>query len=133
MTTVLFYDGDCGACKCVIAWLVRRAAPGTLDARAIQDDEARRLLADLPEALQLASWHSVERDGTRRSGARVVTTPAVRDALPAGRLLAAAVRALPSLSESVYRFVSRHRDWWGHAFSDARRAAADAELGVRSA
>jgi hypothetical protein len=48
--------------------------------------------ADLPEALQLASWRSVERDGTRRSGARVLTTPAVRDALPARQALDVSVR-----------------------------------------
>jgi hypothetical protein len=103
VTNVLFYDRDCGACTCVIAWLVRRAAPGTLDARAIQDDEARRLLADLPEALQLASWHSVEPDGTRRSGARVVTTPAVRDALPA------ALRSSPPGAVSAYVFTTPSR------------------------
>jgi hypothetical protein len=34
--------------------------------------------------------------------------------------------------QTGYRFVSRHRDWWGRAFSDARRAAANAELDVRS-
>ena len=128
MTTVLLYDRDCGACKCVIAWLVRRATAGTLEARAIQGD-AERLLADLAEPQRLASWHSVEPDGRRRSGARVVTTPAVRDALPGGALLAAAVTAFPRLSEAVYRFVARHRGWWGRVFSDARRAAADAELG----
>ena len=90
---------------------------------------AERLLADLAEPQRLASWHSVGPDGLRRSGARVVTTPAVRDALPLGGLLAAAVNTWPRVSEAVYRFVARHRDWWGRGFSDGRRAAADAELG----
>ena len=117
--TVILYDGDCGACACVVAWLVRRGA-GNLGARAIQDGDDHNL--------GLASWHVIEPNGSTRSGAQVVLSPAVHDALPAGALLAAFVRLLPGVSEGIYRLVANTRGWWGRLFSETRKAAALAEL-----
>jgi predicted DCC family thiol-disulfide oxidoreductase YuxK len=90
---------------------------------AIQSAEGQRLLAEMPEARRLESWHLVTAEGELRSGG-AAAAPLVAD-LPAGRPLAAAFRAFPGLTNRAYGFVAGHRDWF------ARRLGIDASCTLR--
>jgi predicted DCC family thiol-disulfide oxidoreductase YuxK len=104
--TVL-YDRDCGFCRWaldkVLAWDRGRLRPVE-----IQGEEGQRLLAPLPEAERLASWHLVAADGELRSAGAAAAPLA--ELLPGGRPLAAAFRRFPRTTERAYRWVAAHRD-----------------------
>jgi predicted DCC family thiol-disulfide oxidoreductase YuxK len=104
----VLYDADCGFCKWsldkILAWDRRRA----LRPVAIQSEEGDRLLAGVPEAKRLESWHLVLPSGEIRS-AGAAAAPLVR-ALPAGRPLALLFERFPRTTDRAYRFVAEHRD-----------------------
>jgi predicted DCC family thiol-disulfide oxidoreductase YuxK len=109
--TPVLYDDDCGFCKWsldkILAWDRRRR----LRPVAIQSDEGQALLADVPEAKRLDSWHLVLPSGEVRS-AGAAAEPLAR-LLPGGRPLAWLFRAFPGITERAYRFVADHRDRFG--------------------
>jgi predicted DCC family thiol-disulfide oxidoreductase YuxK len=104
----ILYDEDCGFCKWslnkILAWdRQRRLRPV-----AIQGDEGQTLLAVVPEAERLDSWHLVSPSGDVRS-AGAAAEPLAR-LLPGGRPLARLFATFPRLTERAYRFVADHRD-----------------------
>ena len=105
---VVLYDEDCGFCKWsldkVLAWDRRRA----LRPVAIQSEEAGKLLADLPRARWLESWHLVLPSGEVRSAGAAAAPLA--ELLPGGRALAILFRSFPRLTERAYGFVANNRD-----------------------
>jgi predicted DCC family thiol-disulfide oxidoreductase YuxK len=104
----VLYDDDCGFCKWsldkVLAWDRR----GRLRPVAIQSDEGQGLLAEVPEAERLDSWHLVTPSGQVRS-AGDAAEPLAR-LLPGGRPIARLVATFPGTTERAYRFVAGHRD-----------------------
>src|SRR3954447_21150300 len=102
---ILIYDRDCGFCRwClgkVLAWDRRRAVRPV----ALGTPKANELLADVPAAERLNSWHLVEESGTVAS-AGAGFKPLFR-LLPGGTPFAAIAARFPGATESGYRFVSR--------------------------
>ncbi len=105
---VVLYDADCGFCKWslnkILAWDRRHK----LRPVAIQSSEGQRLLAAVPEALRLDSWHLVPADGKVRSAGEAAAPLA--SLLPGGRPLAFVARAAPGLTARSYRAVAGNRD-----------------------
>lgn len=104
--TVL-YDADCGFCKWMLSGLLRWDRAGTLRPLALQRPEAQALLADLPAAERMASWHLISPGGERRSGGAAI--PRLVELLPGGRLPAAGFDRVPGLTDRGYRWVAGHR------------------------
>ncbi len=102
----VLFDRDCGFCLWsldkILAWDRRRV----LRPVAIQSEEGERLLASVPAARRLDSWHLVANGEVRSAGA---AAPPLFEVLPAGRPLAAVLRAFPGLTERAYRWVADHR------------------------
>ncbi|HUA74949.1 MAG TPA: DCC1-like thiol-disulfide oxidoreductase family protein [Solirubrobacteraceae bacterium] len=104
--TVL-YDGECGVCEWLLSLLLRWDRGERLRPLALQRPEATRLLAGLTRQQQLASWHLISPDGSRRS-AGAALAPVLR-LLPGGRLPAAVLTGMPAAAEVGYRWVADHR------------------------
>lgn len=105
---VLLYDEDCGFCRWsldrILAWdRAERVRPV-----AIQSEEGSRVLAPIPAASRLDSWHLLAADG-RLCSAGAAAEPLAR-LLPGGRPLAAIFVVFPGTTARTYRFVARHRD-----------------------
>jgi predicted DCC family thiol-disulfide oxidoreductase YuxK len=105
---IVLYDDDCAFCKWsldkVLAWDRRRL----LRPVAIQSEEGGELLASMPEAKRLESWHLALPSGEVRSaGAAAVP---LAEVLPGGRPLAALFRAFPRTTDRAYRLVARNRN-----------------------
>ncbi len=126
----LIYDSDCGFCRwClgkVLAWDRRRAVRPV----ALETDEADRLLADVPVADRLTSWHLVDEAGTVHS-AGTGFEPLFR-LLPGGGPFAALAARFPGATESSYRFVSGNRSIWGKFVTDGAKRRADKRIAGRS-
>ena len=103
----------------VLAWDRRRV----LRAVAIQSDEGAALLAAIPAAERLDSWHLALPSGEIRSAGAGAAPLA--ELLPGGKPLAFAFRRFPRATERAYRFVADHRDRFG------RLVGADAACRVR--
>jgi len=104
---LVLYDGDCGLCKWLLAWLLRWDREGRLRPVALQRPEAGALLADLGPAERMASWHLVSPGGTRVSAGAAL--PSLFGLLPGGRLPAAVFERFPRLTNAGYRWVATHR------------------------
>lgn len=104
---LVLYDGECGLCKWLLAWLLRCDREGRLRPLALQRPEAGVLLAELDPAERMASWHLVSPDGTRVSAGAAL--PSLLVLLPAGRLPAAVLGRFPRLTNAGYRWVATHR------------------------
>jgi predicted DCC family thiol-disulfide oxidoreductase YuxK len=119
----VLYDADCGFCKWslnkVLAWDRRQR----LRPIAIQSEEGQALLADVPEAQRLDSWHVVLPSGEVRSGGAAAEPLA--QSLPGGRPLAFLFRTFPRVTDRIYRFVADNRNRF------ARRLGIDASCRVR--
>jgi predicted DCC family thiol-disulfide oxidoreductase YuxK len=104
---VLLYDRECRFCRwslrLVLAWDRR----GRVRALALQEPEAARLLAGVPEERRMESWHLVAPGGQLNSAGRAVAP--LLDLLPRARLPAALARAFPGATDRAYRFVADHR------------------------
>ncbi len=105
--SVVVYDADCGFCKWLLAGLLRWDRHETLRPLSLQRPEAEELLADLPPAERVASWHLISPAGERRSGGAALA-PLLR-LLPGGRFPAAAFARFPRLTNRGYRWVADHR------------------------
>ena len=105
---VILYDEDCGFCKWsvdkLLAWDRREA----LQPAAIQSREGAELLAGMPEAKWLESFHLALPSGEVLS-AGAAAAPLAR-MLPGGRPLALLFRTFPGVTERAYRYVAAHRD-----------------------
>jgi predicted DCC family thiol-disulfide oxidoreductase YuxK len=104
---VILYDRDCGFCKWSLDKLLLWDRARRLRPVAIQSDEGERLLAGMPPADRLDSWHLVGPDGTV-SSAGAAAAPLAR-LLPGGRPLAFLFSKFPRATERVYRWVAEHR------------------------
>jgi predicted DCC family thiol-disulfide oxidoreductase YuxK len=104
---VILYDRDCGFCKWSLDKLLLWDRARRLRPVAIQSDEGERLLAGMPPADRLDSWHLVQPEGTVVS-AGAAAEPLAR-LLPGGRPLALLFRTFPRATERVYRWVADHR------------------------
>lgn len=104
---LVLYDGDCGFCKWLLAWLLRVDRAGRLRPVALQRPEAEVLLADLEPVERMESMHVVSPDGTRMSAGEAL--PSLLRQLSGGRLPAAVLSRVPRLTSAGYRWVAAHR------------------------
>lgn len=108
---VLIYDGNCGFCRCWLAW-ARQSLGDRLEYLPLQDPHIPGRFPNLSRDRLEESVHLVEPDGTVYCGAR-----AVFEALELGwsSLPIRAYRRIPGVgpvSELGYRFVARHRSFF---------------------
>lgn len=106
-TWLVLYDAECGLCKWLLAWLLRRDRVGRLRPIALQRPEAGELLADLESAERMGSWHLISPAGGRSSGGAAI--PALLELLPRGRHAAALIARFPRLVEAGYRWIAERR------------------------
>ena len=118
----VLYDPDCGFCRLSLALLLRWDTKGRLRPVALGTEEARALLAGMPEEQQMASWHLVE-DGAIHSGGGAF--PPVLARLPGGRPLARASERFPGATDRLYRWVADHRSLLGRPLPASARRWAD--------
>jgi predicted DCC family thiol-disulfide oxidoreductase YuxK len=108
---IVLYDADCGFCKWsldkLLAWDRRRS----LRPVAIQSEQGARLLAAVPAAERLDSWHLLLPSGELRS-AGAAAAPLV-SLLPGGGPAARLFERFPATTERAYRYVAAHRDRLG--------------------
>jgi predicted DCC family thiol-disulfide oxidoreductase YuxK len=104
---LVLYDADCGFCKWLLAAILRLDRAERLRPIALQRPEADDLLADLPPAERMASWHLIDPIGVRRSGGAAI--PPLLRLLPSGRVAAATFARFPRLTDRGYRWVAEHR------------------------
>jgi len=120
----VFYDGQCGFCKLCIALLLLWDRSRCLRPLSIQDPEAQRLLAPVPEEERLLSAHVQTPTGEILSGADAA--PLLLRQLPGGRPLAMLTSVSMPLARLVYRLVSNSRPALGKILPTAwRRWAID--------
>jgi predicted DCC family thiol-disulfide oxidoreductase YuxK len=100
----VFYDGECGFCKVCVALLLLWDRSRRLRPLPIQDPEAQRLLASVPEGERLLSAHVRTEEGRVLSGAD--GAPALLRQLPGGRPLAVLASLAMPLARLVYRLVT---------------------------
>src|SRR2546430_7565804 len=98
---LVLYDGECGLCMWLLAILLRLDSERRLRPAALQGPEAERLLADLPAAERMASWHLISPQGVRRSAGAAL--PPLMRLLRFGRLPAGAPPRLPGVAEPGHR------------------------------
>lgn len=119
----ILYDDDCGFCKWslnkVLAWDQRRR----LTPVAIQSERGQELLAEIPAAERLDSWHMVLPSGEVRSAGAAAAPLA--ELLPGARPLAFLFRSFPGLTARAYDLVAANRSRLG------RLVGADAGCEVR--
>ncbi len=97
--------------------IMRWDRDGRLHAEAIQSESGQRLLAEIPPEKRLDSWHLVDASGRVRSAG--AAAPPLFRLLPGGFVLAAALAAVPALTELGYRWVAANRELLGRFFSIA--------------
>src|SRR2546430_11011595 len=103
---LVLYDGECGLCMWLLAILLRLDSERRLRPAALQGPEAERLLADLPAAERMASWHLISPQGVRRS-AGAALPPLIRP-VRFGRLPPGTLPRLPGVTEHGYRWGADH-------------------------
>jgi predicted DCC family thiol-disulfide oxidoreductase YuxK len=126
----ILYDRDCGFCRWCLALILRWDTAGRLRPVALQDEEADRLLAGMPEEERMASWHLVEPNGHVHSAGAAF--PPLLRLLPGGRTLAPAFDRLPRASERGYRWVANHRNVFGRILPERAKRKADLRIARRS-
>jgi predicted DCC family thiol-disulfide oxidoreductase YuxK len=126
---LVLYDDDCGFCAWALAWLLRWDRRRELRPVAIQSAEGSRLLAGVPEALRLASWHVRDPRGPVSSGAAAFVP--VLERVPGGRPLAALAARFPHATEAGYGWVAAHRSRLGGLISSAGKRRARALIAQR--
>jgi predicted DCC family thiol-disulfide oxidoreductase YuxK len=124
--TVLLYDDDCGFCRVCVALVLTWDRRRRLRPAALQSEEAARLLARMPEAERMESWHLARPDGGLSSGGAAFA-PLLSE-LPGGAPLAALAERFPAAAERGYALVAGHRSLFGRALPDGVRRWADAAI-----
>jgi predicted DCC family thiol-disulfide oxidoreductase YuxK len=107
----VLYDSDCGFCKLSVRGLLRLDRDQRLRAVAIQSEEGRRLLVEVPEERRLESAHLVTPGGTVLSGGDAAE--ALARLLPGGHVPARIFHRFPERTDQVYRWVARNRSTFG--------------------
>lgn len=120
---VVLYDDDCGFCKWSLNKILAWDRRGRLRPTPIQGEEGQRLLAGVPPARHLESWHLAQPGGEVLS-AGAAAAP-LFSLLPGGRPLAFVFRRFPKTTDRAYRYVADHRDGF------ARLVGVDATCQVR--
>jgi predicted DCC family thiol-disulfide oxidoreductase YuxK len=103
----LLYDGECGFCRLSVKAVMRLDEHDRLRAVAIQSEEGRRLLTEVPAERRLDTMHLVTPGGHVLSGADAAA-PLAR-LLKGGHVPSRAMRRFPDRTAKAYAFVSRHR------------------------
>lgn len=106
-TWTVFYDAECGFCAWALATLLSCDRASRIRPCALQSYDASRLLADVPPAERMASWHLISPVGVRYSAGAAVA-PVLR-LLAGGRIPATAFARFPTLTEKAYRWIAEHR------------------------
>jgi predicted DCC family thiol-disulfide oxidoreductase YuxK len=127
---VILYDADCGFCRWCVAKVLAWDRRGRLEPMAIQDPAADPLLAGLPPAARLGSWHLASPDG-RLYSAGAAVAPLLRS-LPGGRLPAALAAAAPRATERLYRLVANRRAAVGRLVTAGARQRALRRIASRT-
>ena len=107
----MLYDSDCGFCRWTLDWALARDRDHVLEPHPIQSAKGAELLADLDPDERMSQAHVVHDDGRRDSGGAAMR--AVLDVLPQARRLAWLARLSPRATDAGYRFVARHRGFFG--------------------
>ena len=128
-TLTVLYDGDCGFCKVTLATLLTWDRAARLAPVAIQSPRGAELLADLPLADHLASWHLVDSNGVVRSAGAAL--PDVFAALPGGAPIAGLTSRLPGVTSSAYAWVAGHRQLLGRPLGTRPRAWSERVIAKR--
>ena len=97
---------------------------------ALQDPEADRLLAGMPDEERMASWHLVTGDGEVRS-AGAAFEPLLRE-LPGGRPFAALAASAPGLTQRAYCVVAGNRTPIGRRLTAGAKRRADERIAART-
>jgi predicted DCC family thiol-disulfide oxidoreductase YuxK len=124
MRYVVLYDRDCGFCRWALAKILRWDRWRALRPVALQDPEADRLLAGMPEDERLRSWHLVEPGGEVRSAGPALAP--LFQLLPGARPLAKLADRFPNAAERGYRWAAAHRSWFGRPVTAGAKRRADA-------
>ena len=130
-SATLLYDRDCGLCRWSLGKLLAWDRRAALRPLALQEPEARELLAGMDEERRMSSWHLVTSDGSV-SSAGDAFGPLLR-LLPGGRPLAALAEVSPRLSERAYRLVADHRSAFGRPITSGAKRRADRRIAAREA
>jgi predicted DCC family thiol-disulfide oxidoreductase YuxK len=125
---IVLYDGECGFCKVMLAVLLSWDRARRLDAAPIESTRGERLLAGMPEATRLASWHVVQGESTRSAGAAVPVALAV---LPGGAPIAAVTARFPRTTSRAYDWIAGHRALLGRLLGRRARPWAERVLAER--
>jgi len=126
---IVFYNGECGFCKVCVALLLGWDRSLRLYPMTIQEPEAQRLLAPIPEEERLLSAHVRTEGGAILSGAE--GAPAVLRELPGGSPLAALTTIAMPLARLVYRLVTSARPAIGSILPAAWCSWAAGRIAVR--
>jgi predicted DCC family thiol-disulfide oxidoreductase YuxK len=111
LSTRIVYDRECGFCRWSLHKLLAWDRRCRLTPLALQDAEAARLLAAIPERERYASWHLIASDDRIYSAGDAVA-PLLR-LLPGARPLAALAASLPRSTNRVYFLIARNRSTLG--------------------
>ena len=125
----VLYDRDCGFCRWSLMQILRLDRDRRLRPVPIQSDEGQRLLASVPEAKRLESWHLVTPDGTVHSAERGF--PELFGRLPRGAPIAKLTALLQGPSGLGYRTIVANRTRLGKRIGAERRDRATAFLDER--
>jgi predicted DCC family thiol-disulfide oxidoreductase YuxK len=120
--TSILYDADCGFCRWSLAQLLRLDRRNRLRPVSLQEPEADRLLSGMGRDERMGSWHLVDDGGRVYSGGDALA-PLLR-LVPGGRPFAAALVALPAVSDVAYRTVAGRRSALGRLIPAASAARA---------
>jgi len=137
----IVYDPDCGFCRVCVALVLSWDREGRLRPVALGTEEANTMLAGMPEAEQMASWHLAQPRWQRNvaESATILDHPE-RDApvwsagaafsplfrlLPGGGPLARLTDRFPGAANRGYRWVADRRSAFGRPIPDAVRRWAD--------
>jgi predicted DCC family thiol-disulfide oxidoreductase YuxK len=107
----LLYDDDCGFCKFCVRTMLRLDEGERLKPVAIQSDEGKRLLTEVPEDKHLDSFHLVTPGGKVLSAGEAAAPLATL--LRGGSIPARAFGKYPDQTEGIYRWVARNRSTFG--------------------
>ena len=108
---IVLWDSDCGFCRWSLDKVLAWDRHDRLRPVALQDAEAKRLLADLSDEERMASWHLVTPAGERFSAGEAV--PPLLALLPGGRGPARLAALLQPATNAAYRLVAGNRTFFG--------------------
>jgi predicted DCC family thiol-disulfide oxidoreductase YuxK len=126
----ILYDRDCGFCRWSLGVVLRWDRRRRLRPVALQEPEADRLLAGMPEEKRMASWHLASPGGDVASAGTAIA-PLLR-LLPGGGPLAALADRFPRAATRGYRWVAERRGTLGRLVTRRARRRATALIDLRS-